>query len=180
MASTGVVCSLNPPQESCLTLLLLLCGVSQVETLLYHGSKPEREAMRRKHMPLERSKKDKKKGEGGERKRFPVIITSYEICIIDRLLLFSNRACLTLARTPHFLALFPRRVLEKYQWQYLIVDEGQRVKNRNCRLIKELKSLPTQNRLLLSGTPIQNTLEELWSLLNFVNPVCFESLDFVA
>jgi ATP-dependent DNA helicase len=51
------------------------------------------------------------------------------------------------------------------------VDEGQRVKNRNCRLIKELKSLPTQNRLLLSGTPIQNTLEELWSLLNFVNPV---------
>jgi len=127
----------------------------EVETLLYHGSKPEREAMRRMHMPLERSKKSKKnKGGSGEpAKRFPVIITSYEICIIDR------------------------RSLEKYQWQYLIVDEGQRVKNRNCRLIKELKSLPTQNRLLLSGTPIQNTLEEMWSLLNFVNPAIFDNLE---
>jgi N12 class adenine-specific DNA methylase len=76
-----------------------------------------------------------------------VLITSYEVCIIDR------------------------RHLEKYKWSYLIVDEGQRVKNRNCRLIRELKCLDTQNRLLLSGTPIQNTLEELWSLLNFVNPV---------
>jgi ATP-dependent DNA helicase len=76
-----------------------------------------------------------------------VMITSYEVCIIDR------------------------RHLEKHKWSYLIVDEGQRVKNRNCRLIRELKCLDTQNRLLLSGTPIQNTLEELWSLLNFVNPV---------
>lgn len=75
------------------------------------------------------------------------MITSYEVCIIDR------------------------RHLEKHKWSYLIVDEGQRVKNRNCRLIRELKCLDTQNRLLLSGTPIQNTLEELWSLLNFVNPV---------
>lgn len=94
-----------------------------------------------------------------------MLITSYEVCIIDR------------------------RHLEKYKWSYLIVDEGQRVKNRNCRLIRELKCLDTQNRLLLSGTPIQNTLEELWSLLNFVNPVsahtlyesqnCFISLNII-
>jgi ATP-dependent DNA helicase len=57
----------------------------KVETLLYHGSRPEREAMRRMYMPLERkSGKKSKKGAGGEQKRFPIIITSYEICIIDR------------------------------------------------------------------------------------------------
>lgn len=67
--------------------------------------------------------------------------------------------------------------LHRSQWAYLIVDEGQRVKNRNCRLIRELKCLDTQNRLLLSGTPIQNTLEELWSLLNFVNPAIFDNLE---
>ena len=113
-----------------------------METLLYHGAKADRDEMRRVHF-----KPAQKSG------TWPVIITSYEICIIDR------------------------RYLEKQQWQYLIVDEGQRVKNRNCRLIKELKALSTQNRLLLSGTPIQNTLEELWSLLNFVNPAIFDNLE---
>eukprot|EP00617_Octactis_speculum_P012192 CAMPEP_0185778214 /NCGR_PEP_ID=MMETSP1174-20130828/91865_1 /TAXON_ID=35687 /ORGANISM="Dictyocha speculum, Strain CCMP1381" /LENGTH=747 /DNA_ID=CAMNT_0028466847 /DNA_START=43 /DNA_END=2289 /DNA_ORIENTATION=- len=114
-----------------------------VQTLLYHGSKAERVHLRSTRMQLA----------AAASAEFPVIITSYEICIIDR------------------------RFLERYHWQYLIVDEGQRVKNRNCRLIRELKSLNTQNRLLLSGTPIQNTLEELWSLLNFVNPAIFDSLE---
>ena len=50
------------------------------------------------------------------------------------------------------------------------------MKNRDCRLVRELKKLDTENRLLLSGTPIQNTLEELWSLLNFVNPQIFDDL----
>jgi len=116
----------------------------EMPTLLYHGPKSERARMRAELMPV---------GTLGKDSTFPVIVTSYEICIIDR------------------------RQLEKYRWQYLIVDEGQRVKNRNCRLIRELKCLDTQNRLLLSGTPIQNTLEELWSLLNFVNPTIFDNLE---
>eukprot|EP00616_Rhizochromulina_sp_CCMP1243_P008611 CAMPEP_0118998780 /NCGR_PEP_ID=MMETSP1173-20130426/63245_1 /TAXON_ID=1034831 /ORGANISM="Rhizochromulina marina cf, Strain CCMP1243" /LENGTH=752 /DNA_ID=CAMNT_0006950279 /DNA_START=20 /DNA_END=2278 /DNA_ORIENTATION=- len=116
----------------------------EMPALLYHGSKAARTQMREEYMPL---------GALGKDSTFPVIVTSFEICIIDR------------------------RQLEKYRWQYLIVDEGQRVKNRNCRLIRELKCLDTQNRLLLSGTPIQNTLEELWSLLNFVNPTIFDNLE---
>ena len=83
---------------------------------------------------------------------FPVIITSYEICILDR------------------------AALSHFKFKYLVIDEGQRVKNRDCRLVRELKKLDTENRLLLSGTPIQNTLEELWSLLNFVNPQIFDDL----
>ena len=112
-----------------------------MQTLLYHGSKPERKDMLDRHFRQDQTG------------RYPVMITSYEICIIDR------------------------RHLEKFKWQYLVVDEGQRVKNRNCRLIRELKALDTQNRLLLSGTPIQNTLDELWSLLNFVNPQIFDNLE---
>jgi ATP-dependent DNA helicase len=57
------------------------------------------------------------------------------------------------------------------------VDEAHRLKNFNCRLIRELRSLRTENRLLLTGTPLQNSLTELWSLLNFILPDIFDSLD---
>jgi ATP-dependent DNA helicase len=85
--------------------------------------------------------------------QFPIVVTSFEICMIDR------------------------KFLEKYQWQYIILDEGHRIKNRNCKLVRELKQIPSVSRLLLTGTPIQNTLEELWSLLNFVNPLIFDNLE---
>lgn len=47
----------------------------------------------------------------------------------------------------------------------------------NCRLIRELKTYRTGNKLLLSGTPLQNNLDELWSLLNFLMPDIFDDLD---
>lgn len=58
----------------------------------------------------------------------------------------------------------------RINWKYLVVDEGHRLKNHSCRLIRELKSLHTENRLLMTGTPLQNNLAELWSLLNFLLP----------
>lgn len=58
-----------------------------------------------------------------------------------------------------------------------MVDEGHRLKNLNCRLIKELKQYQSANRLLLTGTPLQNNLAELWSLLNFLLPDIFDDLD---
>jgi len=45
---------------------------------------------------------------------------------------------------------------------------GHRIKNLNCKLVQELKSYDSANRLLLTGTPLQNNLKELWSLLNFI------------
>lgn len=59
----------------------------------------------------------------------------------------------------------------------MIVDEGHRIKNMNCKLIKELKEYNSANRLLLTGTPLQNNLAELWSLLNFLLPDIFDDLD---
>lgn len=69
--------------------------------------------------------------------------------------------------------LFSQRIGE---FTYVIVDEGHRLKNHRCTLISSLKKLRAANRLLLTGTPIQNTLNELWSLLNFVNPQIFDDL----
>ena len=44
---------------------------------------------------------------------------------------------------PHF---------QKLQWKYLVVDEGHRLKNHNCKLIRELRQLQVENKLLLTGT----------------------------
>lgn len=91
--------------------------IPDMSVLLYHGSKHERETLRYKHMSQAKV----------ENKTFPVIVTSYEICIADR---------------AH---------LEKFNWKVLVVDEGQRIKNRESRLFKELTMIPSQTRFLLSG-----------------------------
>lgn len=56
-------------------------------------------------------------------------------------------------------------------------DEGHRIKNFNSRLIRELQSYPSANRLLITGTPLQNNLTELWSLLHFLMPEIFDKLE---
>ena len=76
----------------------------------------------------------------------------------------------TLTSTASELVMQDRKFLSKYDWKYLIIDESHRIKNLNCKLIRELMSYKSANRLLLTGTPLQNNLEELWSLLNFLMP----------
>lgn len=76
----------------------------------------------------------------------------------------------TLTSTGSELVMQDRKFLSKYDWKYLIIDESHRIKNLNCKLIRELMSYKSANRLLLTGTPLQNNLEELWSLLNFLMP----------
>lgn len=51
------------------------------------------------------------------------------------------------------------------------------MKNFNCKLVKELKQYPSESRLILTGTPLQNNLTELWSLLNFLLPEAFSDLE---
>lgn len=84
---------------------------------------------------------------------FPIICTSYELIMNDR------------------------KHLQRFSWKFIIIDEGHRIKNLNCKLIRELKSYSSANRLLLTGTPLQNNLSELWSLLNFLLPDIFDDLD---
>ncbi|CBF88314.1 putative SNF2 family helicase/ATPase PasG [Aspergillus nidulans FGSC A4] len=114
-----------------------------IKTVLYHGTRDERAQLRKKFMNL----RDQKSPD------FPVVCTSYEICMNDR------------------------KFLAQYQWRYIIVDEGHRLKNMNCRLIKELLSYNSANRLLITGTPLQNNITELWSLLHFLLPEIFNDLN---
>ncbi|XP_070610579.1 DNA excision repair protein ERCC-6-like [Erythrolamprus reginae] len=52
-------------------------------------------------------------------------------------------------------------------WDYLILDEAHKIKSPSAKTTKALYTIPAQNRLLLTGTPVQNNLQELWSLFNF-------------
>jgi superfamily II DNA or RNA helicase len=71
-----------------------------------------------------------------------------------------------------------RSPLSRMQWSYIIVDEAHRLKNHNCKLNREMRHHYTsQHRLLLTGTPLSNALEELWTLLNFLMPDLFNSTD---
>ncbi|XP_075516257.1 putative ATP-dependent DNA helicase CHR12 [Primulina tabacum] len=89
-------------------------------------------------------------GEG----KFNVLITHYDLIIRDK------------------------AFLKKIHWYYLIVDEGHRLKNFDCVLSRTLVSrYRIRRRLLLTGTPIQNSLQELWSLLNFLLPNIFNSVN---
>ena len=73
-----------------------------------------------------------------------------------------------------------RSMLQTIKWDYVVVDEGHRLKNCNCRLGIELRKIPTKYRLLLTGTPLQNDMEELWSLLNFLQPDLFDNYELFA
>ncbi|CAK1361083.1 Lymphoid-specific helicase [Cercospora beticola] len=112
-----------------------------IPVVLYHGSKQEREEIRRKKL------------RNPGREDFPVVCTSYEICMNDR------------------------KHLAHFGWKFIIIDEGHRLKNLNCRLIRELQSYQSANRLLITGTPLQNNLTELWSLLHFLMPSIFDKLE---
>ncbi|XP_070196110.1 probable global transcription activator SNF2L2 [Littorina saxatilis] len=84
--------------------------------------------------------------------RFNVLLTTYEYIIKDK------------------------NILAKLRWKYMIIDEGHRMKNHHCKLTQILNTYYiAPNRLLLTGTPLQNKLPELWALLNFLLPSIFKS-----
>ncbi|KAI5291210.1 hypothetical protein KEM54_005899 [Ascosphaera aggregata] len=84
---------------------------------------------------------------------FQVLLTTYEYIIKDR------------------------NVLSKIKWLHMVVDEGHRMKNASSKLSSTLTQFyTTRYRLILTGTPLQNNLPELWALLNFVLPNIFKSV----
>jgi SNF2 family DNA or RNA helicase len=63
-----------------------------------------------------------------------------------------------------------RRLLGEAEWRVLVLDEAQQVKNPLTRGAQAARALPARHRIALTGTPIENRLDELWSILHFLNP----------
>lgn len=70
-----------------------------------------------------------------------------------------------------------KSVFKKFNWRYLVIDEAHRIKNEKSKLSEIVREFKTTNRLLLTGTPLQNNLHELWALLNFLLPDVFNSAE---
>jgi chromodomain-helicase-DNA-binding protein 1 len=75
---------------------------------------------------------------------------------------FSNLLILLLFQMQH--------ILNTFNWAGLVVDEAHRLKNDDSLLYKILHEFHTNHRLLVTGTPLQNSLKELWALLHFLMP----------
>ena len=86
--------------------------------------------------------------------RFNVLVTTYEYVIREK------------------------AILCKLRWKYMVIDEGHRMKNHNNKLTVTINQFyTTSHRILLTGTPLQNKLPELWALLNFLLPSIFKACD---
>lgn len=70
-----------------------------------------------------------------------------------------------------------QQLISQFPWNCVIVDEGHRLKNFRTKFSQSCRGVPSRHRLLLTGTPLQNSLKELWSLLAFVAPRAFGSLE---
>ena len=80
---------------------------------------------------------------------FQVCITTYEMCLIET------------------------AALKKFSFEYIIIDEAHRIKNVDSILSQIVRAFISRGRLLITGTPLQNNLKELFSLLNFICPEIF-------
>ncbi|POY37118.1 helicase SNF2 [Solitalea longa] len=61
-------------------------------------------------------------------------------------------------------------LLEKFYFHYIILDESQNIKNPHSKSAKAIKALKSKHKLILTGTPVENTVADLWTQLSFVNP----------
>jgi SNF2 family DNA or RNA helicase len=98
----------------------------------------------------------------------------------DRKLLASRLASTDLIFTSYSIVHRDISILEKYNFRYLILDESQYIKNKNSKIFKAITKINTSHKIALSGTPIENSLDDLWSQMQFINPDILGSYDFFA
>ena len=92
-------------------------------------------------------------GRKNEDREFDVCVTTFEVAIKEK------------------------GPLGKHAWQYLIIDEAHRIKNEDSLFSNVVREFKCRHRLLITGTPLQNNLHELWALLNFLLPDVFRWTD---
>ncbi|KAH9411453.1 SNF2 protein [Ordospora pajunii] len=75
--------------------------------------------------------------------------------------------------TTYEMCIGAKSMLSKIEWSYIVIDEAHRIKNEHSLLSKIVRVFPCRHRLLITGTPLQNNVHELWALLNFIAPEIF-------
>jgi SWI/SNF-related matrix-associated actin-dependent regulator of chromatin subfamily A member 5 len=100
-----------------------------------------------------REERDKMKAKDLKEGKFDVIVTTYDI-----------------VRKESY-------AMSKLNYDLMVIDEAHNIKNSKSVLSQVLRKLHSKHRLLLTGTPLQNNLQELWSLLNFIMPNIFDSIE---
>lgn len=122
-------------------------GWTDMNVIVYHGSQQSRAMLQEYELFFKNEKGNFIK----ELTKFNVLITTFEVVVTDS------------------------QDLKNFNWRLCIIDEAHRLKNRNCKLLEGLRQLHLEHRVLLSGTPLQNNVSELFSLLNFLEPSQFSS-----
>ena len=80
--------------------------------------------------------------------------------------------------TTYQTALRDREVYERMDLDYIVLDESQQIKNRQSKVFRALSTLESRHRVSLSGTPIENSLSDLWSQMQFINPGLLRGYSF--
>ncbi|GAA0152154.1 chromatin/chromatin-binding, or -regulatory protein [Lithospermum erythrorhizon] len=132
-----------------------------LNVVMYVGSAQSRAVIREYEFYFPKSYKKSKKKKSGqnvkenkqERIKFDVLLTSYEMINMDSM------------------------SLKPIKWECMIVDEGHRLKNKDSKLFIMLKQYFSRHRVLLTGTPLQNNLDELFMLMHFLDAGKFNSLE---
>ncbi|KAI9485948.1 MAG: SNF2 family N-terminal domain-containing protein [Benjaminiella poitrasii] len=93
----------------------------------------------------------------------------------NRKQLYGKDAPFHIVITSYQLVLTDVTYFQRVKWQYMILDEAQAIKSSSSARWKQLLGFHCRNRLLLTGTPIQNSMQELWALLHFIMPTLFDS-----
>uniref|UniRef100_A0A8C9T1W7 Chromodomain helicase DNA binding protein 6 n=1 Tax=Scleropages formosus TaxID=113540 RepID=A0A8C9T1W7_SCLFO len=120
---------------------------TEMNVIVYHGSQISRQMI----LQYEMYHKDEQSNPLPGMFKFHGVITTFEMIMAD---------------CPE---------LKKIHWRCVVIDEAHRLKNRNCKLLEGLKLMNLEHKVLLTGTPLQNSVEELFSLLNFLEPLQFPS-----
>lgn len=121
--------------------------------ILLHGSQEARDMIAEHELYYSTPYVDKAEARNYKQKsicKFDILLTTYEVAVKEV------------------------RLLSRINWQCLIIDEAHRLKNSTSKLFEQLSLIPKEFCLLLTGTPLQNKTEELWSLMHFADPVRFK------